>query len=206
MVDYPKFINELFVEHTKSKVIYIDETKGDDNIRHRFRIEYKLNFNTDPDTPLVVIMMNPSMANKDMSDITVNKILMYANCNKYSKVIILNSLPMYESASENLNNFKIDIELLEKNKNKIKSCLEANVSSPIVIHTGRPTTRAGAESVAYIYDIVRDGYMTFTFPKKNKKEPRFDITGYVRHLSRSSKLDDLGALIPLNLNDYQITV
>lgn len=196
MTDYPDFIKELIKEYSTEKVIGIDETP-----EHRFKIEYYLDLNKQQKNTLIVFMMNPSEANRCKSDPTINSILEYSE-NKFDKVIVLNSLSLYESDSNELKTYNMSYAMIKENINKIEMCLKENINATVVVNAGEPKTRAGAESLTHIYDLLREDFATFSFPKIKKEEEKHTLTGYPRHISRKSKIDNSRELIPLDLNDY----
>ncbi|CAD5898181.1 DUF1643 domain-containing protein [Carnobacterium maltaromaticum] len=115
----------------KDKIdICIKKMKG-----FEFRTYLKIPLINKSEKKMIIIMMNPSKANKDDSDITVNKVLEYANKNElYNEVIILNVISLYESSSNKIKKVRNDFiqchskekfeELMKINFNKIKSTVE----------------------------------------------------------------------------------
>ena len=60
----------------------------------RFLAEYKLD-NGDKDKKALVIMKNPSKADDNISDQTINTVLDYMHIFNYSKVYVMNLIPIY---------------------------------------------------------------------------------------------------------------
>lgn len=78
------------------------------SIGYRFLIEYHLQ-NEDTDRSALVIMKNPSKADKKVSDDTVNRVLEIMYRCKYSNVLIMNLFPKYATDPKDLGEVSEDI-------------------------------------------------------------------------------------------------
>lgn len=104
---------------------------------YKYRYLLSVNF-TDASSierPLVVIMKNPSCADENNSDRTVNNILKFAHENNYTKVHILNLYSLYSTDSKKIkylvNGDKKLVAVGEDNDKVIKETIE-NVEDIII--------------------------------------------------------------------------
>ena len=182
MKKYPEFILNLIHQYSSKEIIKIDEEQG----KYRFKISYTIKKENES-RKLVVIMMNPSKANRQQSDNTINRLLNYANSKQYTELIVLNTLPVYLTDSGELVNEMISQAGFDKNLEIIKDAVVD--SDEIVFATGNPVIRKGAESLAEIYKIL-----------EREKSKRFcgELTkmGYTKHLRVTSN-EAMNKLIPL---------
>lgn len=111
MVAYPDYIDIRKIGINRTGL-----TTGE-NCRYSLTINLGLTRRT-----LVFILMNPSAATENVSDVTVNNCIKYAINNNYSKVIVLNLFPFYISEGEKLDNF-----LKNKSSNDLKIYLDRNI-------------------------------------------------------------------------------
>lgn len=153
------------------------------------KVRYSLTLSI-PNVPnkktLFIIMMNPSKANIKRSDKTVDKLITYAQDNQFSKLVILNSLPYYESNSKKLKNLALTSNHLKKNLSVIADELSSfnNKSDQIIISTGTPTIRIGAESLAKIYELLSGKTVTSFYGIKSTGEKyEFNTQDYTYHVS-----------------------
>jgi hypothetical protein len=100
-----------FVPYDKTffkKVIDIKEDKITENPR-RYSIEIELNRsnNSEADENIVIIMMNPSKANRELSDDTVNRIIkeIHIQRKKVKIITILNLFVVFEKDSKKLKDY-----------------------------------------------------------------------------------------------------
>ena len=152
MVKYPKFIRDLINKHSINEIIDFNDPVVIDQVEHRFMIGYNLSLGVEQENKLIVIMMNPSKANENESDATINRLLNYANCHNYTKLIVLNSLPVYLTRSSDLSNDMILKAQFDKNIDTIRATVSREYE--IVLATGNPVIRKGAEAIAKIYEIL----------------------------------------------------
>lgn len=168
------------IEIKEEKISIIDGNE----ISVRYKLEIPLN-NWENENELLVIMMNPSKANKEESDRTVNKVVQYASQNRYRKLIIMNSLPFYETKSEKLNAVIRQIvdgeaeRALEHNFSEIQEAI-SNLTRDILLATGNPKIKTTRIWMDKIYDLL-DG-KTGRIYKKNK-------TGYYSHPLYNSRTE-----------------
>lgn len=99
--DYVSLVKSIIYKNRKNMLAY------------RFLIEYDLEGGEEDKTALF-IMKNPSQADKNMSDKTVNKILGSAHYLKYSKAYIMNLFPEYNSKPDDIHIECLTEEALEK--------------------------------------------------------------------------------------------
>lgn len=142
---------------------------------------------------LVVIMMNPSQADQDKSDKTVNKILKWATKKNYNKVFIRNCIPFNETDSNNLPKLleqycnKEFEEIMKKNYDYIEKAVKdtyKDEDSNVLLATGSPKNakmevymnaiyKLLEEKISYFYKDNEDGYYKHPLyasgaPKKNE--------------------------------------
>ena len=97
---YPDFITKITLEKTESKRFWL-----------------KLEFDESKNESIVVILKNPSRANKEVSDKTVFNVssYIYKNKNKYPEfqdigsIVILNLIPNYQTYSDQLEPLRNEI-------------------------------------------------------------------------------------------------
>lgn len=160
--------------------------------RFRYYLEIPINIkNSKKKDIIIAIGMNPSQADEKISDQTVNKLIKYASSKGYSTLIMLNSLPYYESSSERLpnvieterNNFVEFSKILKRNIEVIRSIIEevqkSNLSFDVFLGTGNPVIKEGADSIHEIEKILEG--MTVISIKNDKS---FTNLGYTFHPSR----------------------
>ncbi|MEJ2583882.1 MAG: DUF1643 domain-containing protein [Robiginitalea sp.] len=120
------------------------------SIRQEAGKRYRMDIEIGPegDDTFVVIQKNPSRANAEVSDHTINRVLnyLYHNREKYAclqgigKVVFLNLIPWYETYSDRL--VKRDKVLSDsKNLRVIEACL--STGSPCIIAWGNPPRGLG---------------------------------------------------------------
>lgn len=175
----------MLVEYDCKKVNVINcEYKGETIEGHYYRYVLPLNIKTVSNKKiLIMILMNPSKANKSESDITVNRVIKYAEEEKYSKLIVLNSLPYMETESEKLKK-SADISKIgiENNLKCIKKIVKENDGAKIILAHGIPIGRQGAESLVRIYDILKKQECNvYTFGRNTVKP-----MAYPKHLRVTS--------------------
>lgn len=145
----------------------------------------------------VFIMMNPSKATKYLSDTTLDRILNYAHsCKKYSEVIILNTISLYEPNSKDLKGLiekvikeigvekfeveqKLNIDAIQDIINKLSD------NDDIYLATGNPKSKYGSESMKKLYDGVLKNKSVFAF-KSVREDSKGNATskGFTFHPSR----------------------
>ncbi|MBS4747431.1 DUF1643 domain-containing protein [Bacillus altitudinis] len=139
-VDYPDCINEksIHCDCTKSNLKFNNK-----NVKVRFClvVEYKSkDLNADA-SELIVLLKNPSHANKKTSDRTINKVIsVFEHDGNISRIIFLNVLPFYLTDSSQLpefdNTFKNNNEyekILDKNIQKLQGILISKGTRPNLI-------------------------------------------------------------------------
>lgn len=90
-----------YKEYVKKDEIAIDVTESEGN---KFRFSMKIPFDRGGNKVALVVMMNPSKADSDNSDPTVNNVLtrIYNECPDVAAVVITNLYPLYETYSSSL--------------------------------------------------------------------------------------------------------
>ncbi|WP_413518354.1 DUF1643 domain-containing protein [Carnobacterium maltaromaticum] len=166
------------------------ENKTGSKLTVRYQLEVKLN-SDETKNELLVIMMNPSRATTKISDRTVNKVIKIACEEGYKKLIVLNSLPFYETKSQKLNKIiksvekSVRDEVLENNFKEIKNRV-FNLNGYILLATGNPKikiTKIWMNKVyelldgkeGYIYKKNEDGYYAHPLYQKNIKKINFEV-------------------------------
>lgn len=111
MIYYKNFVNKDKI------VIHATEYEG-----KKFRYFIRIPFFRDGSDVVLVVMMNPSKANSEESDQTVNKVLtrIYNECKNVGIVVITNLYPLYETYSASLVLYKQQSEI---NLQKIEETL-----------------------------------------------------------------------------------
>lgn len=187
MVDYKN-------EYVKKNGVSIKEEtiKNITGIRLTVRYQLEVKLKSDEiNNELIVIMMNPSRATTKISDRTVNKVIKCACDMGYKKLIVLNSLPFYETKSQKLNKIIKSVEkslrekVLENNFDEIRKQV-VNLNGDILLATGNPKTKItkiwmnkvyelldGKEG--YIYKANRDGYYAHPLYQKNIESEKFEF-------------------------------
>jgi hypothetical protein len=99
--------------------------KGD--IKNNFRYLLRIPLKNYGNRKVVVIMKNPSKANAQFSDLTVDRVLTFCNSEGYSEVNILNMYSFYSTVSgkiaELIRSGKIETAIGKDNDNVLKSIL-----------------------------------------------------------------------------------
>lgn len=132
---------------------------------NNYRYSLSVNFNNAnlKKRPLAVIMKNPSRADENNSDRTVNNILEFAHQNKYTKVHILNLYGLYstdaQKVKELVNAGQEIVAIGEENDKTIKDIIK-NVED-IIIAWGTPP-----EGMKVIYKKRVKKVMSFLEGKK----------------------------------------
>lgn len=160
--------------------------------RFRYYLEIPINIRNNKKKDIIIaIGMNPSQADEKRSDQTVNKLIKYASSKGYSTLIMLNSLPYYESGSERLpsvieterHNFVEFSKILKRNIEVIRRIIEevqeSSLSFDVFLGTGNPVIKEGADSIHEIEKILEG--MTVVSIKNDKN---FTNLGYTFHPSR----------------------
>ncbi|MCT3137839.1 DUF1643 domain-containing protein [Lactococcus lactis subsp. lactis] len=163
----------------------------------KFRYYLKVPINTQNKVGkdiIIAIGMNPSSADEKTSDKTVNQLIKHASRKGYSTLIMLNSLPYYESDSKKLpnvieaerNNFVEFSKILKRNIEVIGSVIKDTknhmLTYDIFLGTGDPVIKEGAESIHEIEKIL-DGMDVFS---TNYNKKNFTSLGYMFHPSRKN--------------------
>jgi len=124
--NYPNFVKKVELEKTKDKRFWL-----------------KLTIDESKRETIIVILKNPSRANKEVSDKTVYNVLsyLYKNRDKYGvlsnvkSVIIVNLIPHYQTYSNKLESLKNDVVCAD-NLDTIKRVTAEN--SNVLIAWGNP--------------------------------------------------------------------
>lgn len=184
---------------------YIDTEKIECEIRNfglfSFRRVIKIPFNdaTTINKKAVFIMMNPSKANGDESDITVDRILAYAHDrSQYSEVVILNTISLYDS---NSNSAKQSIKKAEDSMGKKAFKEEQNLNIEVIekvlknlckdddvyMATGNPLPTYGTTAIKKIYDCFCKNKSVFSFKsvrEDSTNSKKTTVRGFTFHPSR----------------------
>lgn len=146
MCDYKKFVKNVEVEI-------------DDSTNSRYLLEVDLDNNNEE--AVAVIMKNPSKANKDKSDKTINNVLEVAYRERFGKVFILN---LYSYYSPDVNQIKdlIDAnkkEHLDKNDewiNKVMTRVDKVIIGWGTIQGSNSIKKQYDNRVKKVYDMVKE--------------------------------------------------
>ncbi|MEV9652537.1 DUF1643 domain-containing protein [Bacillus aerius] len=96
-------------------------------IRYKLVVHYKEKTNNDVSEEIIVLLKNPSKANKNYSDRTINKVIKIFDTekSKVSKITFLNVYPFYITDSRQLSSF--DENFIKNHKNKYDDFLKENL-------------------------------------------------------------------------------
>ena len=87
--------------------------------------------------PLIVIGMNPSLANLEQADLTVHKISKVAMECSYDGWVMLNVHPVYSTDPEGVESTDDNHEELQNNLDYIRGCLNRFPDSPVFVAWGK---------------------------------------------------------------------
>ncbi len=101
------YIYSDFVE-TSDIEVDMESQEGKD-----YRYSIKIPFKRTGDETALVVMMNPSKANREQSDSTINNVLtrIYSERRSVKEVVIVNLYPIYETYSSELEHYKQQSEV-----------------------------------------------------------------------------------------------
>lgn len=138
-----------------------DKTIIDEDMDNNLRYVLTTQIDNKEDKSALVILKNPSMANKEESDYTVNKVLKFCYENKYKKVHIMNLFPYYSTDPKGVKKFIEDKTIynisMEKNINKLKEYI--SYSDDIIVAWGTNTIGCKNEynkAIKSVEDKIKD--------------------------------------------------
>jgi hypothetical protein len=181
---------ELVKEMKKRTFKYkgaIDEylASKDTNETSRFLIRTK------GDNPLICLGLNPSTANKDESDSTINRVEEYANLNNFDSIAMINLYPLRETFPDKLPNAK-DPSIFDENISIIKNLIDKYEVKKILMATGEDVSTRSylIEALNKLIEYGEEKGVEWVCAGKTAK-------GYPRHPSRGEYKD----LEPYNPKD-----
>lgn len=182
---------KTYVDEKNIKCDYYQE--GDFSFRRKLEIPFK-----NPQTKnkkAVFIMMNPSKATEKESDTTLDRILEHVKeLDRYSEVIILNTISLYESKSEQLKE-KIEDLGYSKFKEEQKINIDAiqntidelTNNDDIYLATGNPLSGIGGSSMIKLYKDILKNKSVFAFKSvriDTTMDEKTTVEGFTFHPSR----------------------
>lgn len=120
---------------------------------------------------VLVIMRNPSEANKSISDKTINNVLSFCH-NKYGGVYMANLYPYYETKSRKLKDF-IDLESYKEKMEKNSQALEGLLKNIDDVIVAWGTSSTGSKYEENYRNTVRSVSNKLTRANKNVYAMRF---------------------------------
>lgn len=150
------------------------------------------------DKPLVVIGLNPSTADEEKPDRTINKVMGFAEGNDFDSFVMLNLYPQRATNPDNLH-LEIDKNLLEQNIREIQDLLKKHNEITILASwSDKISSREYFSTcIRSIYDITSNMNVTWKkigelTKKGNPRHPlyssynlpltNFDINNYIEKL------------------------
>lgn len=151
--DKEKSIKVIDIEKEKYRVYKYKEFVNKDGINidddSNKNIRYLLTIPIDntEDKSVLVILKNPSMATKEESDYTINKVLKFCHQNQYKIVRIMNLFPYYSTDPKGVKKFienkSIYNDCIEKNLKILKENI--SISDDIIVAWGTDTINCKKE-------------------------------------------------------------
>lgn len=130
IIKYPDYVKRI-------------QITGKDNYRNLLRIKFE-DENGERENEFMAVCMNPSKANLDQSDNTVNRLINYAYGQKYASIAILNTYSIYETDSKNLpsdKDLKSDPDKTEEFERNIEFVVDeiSNLKGTLLLAFGKAT-------------------------------------------------------------------
>ncbi|WP_185427249.1 DUF1643 domain-containing protein [Paenilisteria weihenstephanensis] len=174
MVSY----NKKYVEKASIKIAPKRQPKNG----YRYTLEIGLASKKGSKDILMVIMMNPSMADDKVSDKTINRITKYAWCKGYEKVLIYNSMPYYATTKKMVAECekKAEDRVLNKNMKNIENELNNMKGKHLVLATGKPHSFF-KEDVWKIHRIIKKNNIRFNVAQEKVNDEKISKKGYTFH-------------------------
>lgn len=145
----------------------------------------------DSANPLIVVGINPSIANDKQPDATMRRVLGYAERNNFDGFIMINVYPLRATNPKNLPK-DMDYKVHNQNLVHIIDVLRRHSSATILVAFGNPINERKYLKKCFI-DIIKQ---SLQFNLKWKQIGQLTASGNPRHPSR-------GAYQPLN--DFDLT-
>lgn len=146
IIKYPDYVKRI-------------QITGKDNYRNLLRIKFE-DENGERENEFMAVCMNPSKANLEHSDDTVNKLIKDAYKQKYASIAILNTYSIYETDSKNLpsyNNLKSDPDKTEEFKRNIEFVVDEilNLKGTLLLAFGKATRKYMYEAQLQVIDAAK---------------------------------------------------
>ncbi|MBC1227575.1 DUF1643 domain-containing protein [Listeria booriae] len=170
--------NEKYVDKASIKIAPKRQSKNP----YRYKLEIGLVLKKDSKDILMVIMMNPSMADDKVSDKTINRITKYAWCKGYKKVLIYNSMPYYATTKKMVAECeeKAEEKVLKENIVNIEKELNNIKGKHLVLATGKPHSFF-EKYVWEIHKIIKKKEIPFNVAQENVSNKTISQMGYTFH-------------------------
>ncbi len=150
------------MEHIHHYKEYVD-TKNIDfkgKLKRGFRYLLTIPLNNPGNKKVLVIMKNPSKANKQISDLTINRVLKFCNSEGYSKVFIMNLYSHYspdaKKIAQLINNGQVESAIGKENDSILRSVL--NDVDEIIVAWGSDTfglTEQYKDRIRQVINIIK---------------------------------------------------
>ena len=133
---------------------------GKDNYRNLLRIKFE-DENGELENEFMAVCMNPSKANLEHSDDTVNRLINYAyEQKKYASIAILNTYSIYETDSKNLpsdKDLKSDPDKTEEFKRNIEFVVDeiSNLKGTLLLAFGKATQKYMHKAQLQVIDAAK---------------------------------------------------
>jgi len=144
------------------------------DIENGFRYLLRIPLKNKSNKKVLVIMKNPSKANKDISDLTINRVLTFCNREGYSEVNIMNLYSYYSTNSkriaELIRNGEMDTAVGKDNDSIMKSVLKE--VNDVIVAWGSNTfgrTREYKNRILQIINIISHKNLYCVEENKSKK-------------------------------------
>lgn len=142
---------------------FIDKNKiyFQGNIENKYRYLLKIPLKSSENKKILVIMKNPSKANKYISDLTIDRVLTFCHDEGYSEVNIMNLYSYYSSSPKEIGNLiengEINTAIGEDNDN-IMINLMGEIND-VIVAWGTNTfnhTKEYKNRIKQVIDIIKD--------------------------------------------------
>lgn len=146
IIKYPDYVKRI-------------QITGKDNYRNLLRIKFE-----DEENEFMAVCMNPSKANLEHSDDTVNMLINYAYEQKYASIAILNTYSIYETDSKNLpsdKDLKSDPDKTEEFKRNIEFVVDeiSNLKGTLLLAFGKATRKYMYEAQLQVIDAAKQAIL-----------------------------------------------
>ena len=146
IIKYPDYVKRI-------------QITGKDNYRNLLRIKFE-DENGERENEFMAVCMNPSKANLEHSDDTVNKLIKNAYKQKYASIAILNTYSIYETDSKKLpsnKNLNSDPDKKKEFERNIEFVVDEilNLKGTLLLAFGKATRKYMYEAQLRVIDAAK---------------------------------------------------